>query len=129
MSDMHFVLKLAGATPDDFSRVLPGMVCRMGDEGVRAVAQMVDADGNPVNLHGASNLKLKFLKPSGATYDATAVFLTNGYDGRLYFKSTDVLPPFDQVGVWFLQAKVTVGGVRQSTDWGGFTVQPNIDAS
>lgn len=129
MSDMNFVLQLAGGIPTDFSRVFPNMVCRVGDQGVRTIVQVVDSNGDPANLHGASKLLIKLLKPSAGTYDAAAVPLTNGYDGKIYFTSSALVPPFDQSGVWFLQAEVTVAGVQQSTKWGCFNVQKNIDSN
>jgi hypothetical protein len=129
MSDMIFLLQLAGRAPTDFAQVFPSMVCRVADQGVRAIVQVVDSAGAPVNLHGASKKLIKLMRPSGATYDAAALFLTNGFDGRIYFASSATVPPFDQAGVWFLQAEVTVDSVQQSTKWGSFAVQPNIDAN
>lgn len=127
VNDMNFVLPLAGPAPVDFTQVFPSMVCRVADEGVRTIVEVVDSDQMPVNVRGATVLQIKYLKPSGETYDATASFLTNGYDGKIYFASTDVAPPFDEAGVWFIQVKLVIDDVQQSTKWGCFAVQPNID--
>lgn len=129
MSDMTFVLPLAGAAPTDFASIPPTMICRVGDEGVRVIVQVVDSNGEAVNLRGATKLLIKLLKPGGTTYDAAASFLTNGFDGRIVFTSTGSIPPFDQSGVWFLQVEAAISSIQQSTKWGSFTVEANIDAN
>src|SRR3990172_6653069 len=127
MSDMNFALQLAGPVQLTFQPVYPVQACRYADQGVRVIVAVVDGYGNPVDLRGASAKTIKFLKPDGTTYDATAVFLSNGYDGRVLFTSTSLLPPFNQAGAWWVQAAVTVGGKRQHTQWGAFSVERNID--
>lgn len=129
MNDMEFVLKLAGALPTDFNTVFPAMACRVADEGVRVIVQVVDSAGNPVNIRNADKKLIKLMKPSSVTCDIVASLLTNGYDGRMYFSSTELKPPFDQAGVWFIQAEIAIDSVQQSTKWGCFTVQPNITAN
>lgn len=127
MSDLNFVLQLAGPVKTDFSTVFPTMVCRVGDQGVRVIVQIVDSSGEPVNLRDATTLKMKFLKPDGSKYDGTPVFLTNGYDGKIVITSTGSIPPFDQSGQWFLQAEAMISSIKQSTEWGAFEVEDNID--
>lgn len=127
MSDLNFVLQLAGPVSVDFTRVFPSMVCRVADQGVRVIVQVVDSTGAPVNLRDATALKMKFLKPDGSKYDGVPVFLTNGFDGRIVITSTVSVPPFDQSGQWFLQAEVVISSVKQSTEWGSFEVEDNID--
>lgn len=129
MSDMIFMLQLAGAAPQDFSQVFPSMLCRVADQGVRVIIAVVDSNGDPVNLHGATKKMIKLQKPDGTAVDVAGSFLTNGFDGKIYFTSSVSVPPFSPDGVWFVQAEVVVGGVQQSTRWGCFTVQPNIDAN
>jgi len=127
MSDLNFVLQLAGPVKQDFSSVFPTMVCRVGDEGVRVIVQIVDSNGEAVNLRDASVLKMKFLKPGGQKYDGTPVFLTNGFDGKIVVTSSNTVPPFDQSGQWFLQAEAMISSIKQSTEWGAFEVEDNID--
>lgn len=126
MSDMTFVLQLAGASPDDFTRVFPEMVCREDDQGVRTIIEVLDSDRLPVNLRGATTLTIKLLKPSGEVVEVPATFLTNGFNGKIQYISSDLVPPFDEVGVWFLQVLAIIDSVQQSTEWGAFTVQANI---
>lgn len=129
MSDMTFVLALAGPAPISFDAIPISMNCRVGDQGVRTIVQVIDSAGQPVNLRDATKLLIKFLKPSGDTYDAIASFLTNGFDGRIYFTSTSGAPPFDEFGTWFVQVEAAINSVQQSTKWGSFNVEQNIDAA
>lgn len=129
MGDINFNLQLAGVEPTNFTPTYPLQACRVADQGVRIVIQVLDGYGNPVNVRGASVKLIKYLRPDGTTYDAPASLLTNGLDGFIYFSSTSTKPPFNQAGTWWVQAKVTINGNSQSTQWGSFTVQPNIDAA
>jgi hypothetical protein len=127
MSDLNFILQLAGPVSTDFSKIFPSMVCRVGDQGVRVIIQVTDFTGAPVIVRNASAILIKLLKPDGTTVDIAGVLLTNGYDGKIYLISTLTIPPFDQSGQWFLQAEITIGGTKQSTEWGSFNVEGNID--
>jgi len=129
MSDLNFQLQLAGQDMVDFAPVIPRQSIRMGDQGIRTIVQVVDGNGMAVNIRAATVRKIKLLKPDGTTYDATGLLLSNGVDGKMYFTSTSLIPPFGQVGEWQIQAKITVGGVTQSTQWANFTVGPNIDSN
>lgn len=129
MIDLDFVLQLAGPRAVDFEPVFPLLALRQSDQGIAMIVQVVDADGQPVNIRAATTKTIKLLKPNGATYDTAAQLLTNGADGKMYFVSSAVVPPFDQTGEWWIQGKVIIGGVAQSTQWSNFAVEPNIDAT
>lgn len=129
MGDINFALQLAGLEPAQFAPTYPLQACRVGDQGVRVVVQVLDGYGNPVNVRTASVKTIKYLRPDGTAFDGQASLLTNGLDGYLYFASTINTPPLDQSGTWWVQAKVTIGGNSQSTQWGSFAVQSNIDGN
>lgn len=127
MADLSFVLQLAGPVTVDFTAIYPSMVCRYLDSGVRVIVQILDANRQPAVIRDATRLRIKLMKPDGTVYDAVPAFLTNGYDGKIYFTSSNTVPPFNEAGTWFIQAEVTIGSVQLSTEWGSFAVEGNID--
>lgn len=129
MITMLFPLKLAGDTPTDFSLVYPSQQCQVGDQGVLVSVQVLDSDGDPVSLRTATAMRLLLVRPSGATVAATATFSTNGFDGKMGFTSTAVVPAgtgLDEPGVWAVQGKFTIAGVTQFTAVAAFAVIPNL---
>ena len=129
MSDLNFVLQLAGPHALEFVPITPKLALRVSDQGIRMIAQVVDGDGQAVNIRGASTKTLKLMRPDGTTYDAASALFSNGADGKMYFTSSASVPPFSQVGEWWMQAKVIIAGVAQSTKWANFAVEANIDAT
>lgn len=127
MNELQFVLPVAGVVPLEFTPVVPGMNAQMLDRGLRIVVQMIDSNGLPVNIHTATTKLIKLQKPSGVKVDIPAAFVTNGYDGKLYFTTTNLVPPLDQAGIWFVQSKIVMGTVAKSTHLGSFEVLANID--
>lgn len=129
MSDINLTLQLAGPRAMTFFPVTPQQSIRVGDQGIRVVASIVDGDGEAVNIRAATTMTMKLLQPDDSADDIAGLLLSNGADGKVYFLSSDTVPPFDQAGEWQLQVKLVIGGVTQSTKWGSFTVEPNIDAN
>lgn len=129
MIDIDFTLQLAGPKTLDFFPVFPKQAVRMSDQGIRMIVAVVDGDQNPVNIRAATTKMIKLMKPDGTTFDATGLLFSNGADGKTYFVSTISVPPFNQVGEWWIQVKLVIGGVAQSTQWANFAVEPNIDAN
>lgn len=126
MTDINFILQLAGPCATDFTPISPRQCLREGDQGIRVLVQVVDGDGEALNIRPATSKLIKLMRPDGTSQDVPGVLYSSGADGKMYFVSSAVLPPFDQVGEWFVQAKVVIGGVSQSTKLGSFLVEQNI---
>lgn len=129
MSDLNFKLQLAGPHSIAFSPIAPVQSIRVLDQGIRVIVEVVDKDGLPINIRSATVRTIKLMLPDGSTFDTTGLLLSNGLDGKMYFTSSAVAPPFNQVGTWLVQAKVIISGVAQSTKTTEFIVEPNIDAN
>lgn len=127
MTDINFALQLAGPCSVEFTPISPRQCLREGDQGVRVIVQIVDGDSQPLNIRPATSKLIKLMRPDGTSQDIPGVLFSNGADGKMYFVSSAVLPPFNQVGEWFVQAKVVIGGVTQSTNTASFLVESNID--
>lgn len=129
MSDINFALQLAGPHELDFDPVSPVQSLQASDQGIRLIVQVINGAQAAVNIRAATTKTIKLMRPDGSTYDAAASLLSNGMDGKMYFLSSAVAPPYDEVGEWKVQAKVVIGGVAQSTQWSSFLVEPVIDAN
>lgn len=129
MSQMQFTLQVAGPRNTEFTPRLPTQECHVNDVGIQVIVQFVDSDGKPIDIRPQTSLLLRCLRPDGTTYDAKAGLYTNGMDGKASFISDAHNPPFDQAGTWWIQGTVTLAGNvgPQSTRWGKFAVEPNID--
>ena len=124
MITLPFTLQVGGAAPSDFA-ALPQMAQESND-GIQLAVTVVDQNGNPVNIRNASALALALLRPDGTTRKLTATLLTSGIDGGLQY--TTVAADLPQAGIYQIQARYTIGGQKQTTRWGAFTVAANIDA-
>jgi hypothetical protein len=55
----------------------------VGNLGFQVAVAMLDAEGNPLNLTGASQVELLIVWPGGQPQVVPAAFLTNGTDGAV----------------------------------------------
>jgi hypothetical protein len=60
----------------------------------------------PVDISGASLITFVYKKPDDTTITKNAVFTTDGTDGQIQYIT--IAADIDQVGVWCLQAEVTL---------------------
>lgn len=131
MSTLLFSLQLAGPVSPSFSPVLPTKRCQVSDQGLQVVVQVLDGDGNPVNLRLASSLVILVVRPSGVGIEVPATHSTNGLDGQMQF-TTGVNSPLgtgvDEVGIWQVQGKIKVDGDTQFTSVGAFSAGGNLGA-
>lgn len=68
-------------------------------------------DGVAVDVSAATTKQIKFKKPNGLTVTKTALFTTDGTDGKIdYVIETGVI---DQVGPWEIQGLVSDGATFQ----------------
>lgn len=98
-----------------------------GDIGVDFIVDIVDQDGNVVDLTGATTLELCFLRPDGDPIQRTAVAVTPpGVDGKIHYLSVagDLTP--DGIN-WKLQGHVILpGGEEFHSTTETFIVKKNI---
>jgi hypothetical protein len=85
----------------------------------------------PVNLSGASTIRVRFKKPDETTFDRTLddtlLYMTDGTDGIVRYKFTT---DESVEGVWQCQGYVEWEGVSEfHSDVRTFTFKPNIAIS
>ena len=112
-----------GTEKMDFTQ--PDQTCQLGDAGVVLAVQIVDADGNPVDIGAGTGLVVKIGMPDGSTKDFPATFLTNGSDGFLAYST--LASDLNQVGLYSIQGKLNVAGGLKSSFVGSFQVLGNVD--
>ena len=92
------------ATPGTQARYV-----KKGDVGIPFDAALTEADGDPVNLTGAT-VRFLMTLPSSDTpeVDAAASVVGTATDGNVRY--TSVAGDLDTVGTYFVEWKVTFGG-------------------
>ncbi len=131
MSALNFSLQLAGPIAPKFLPPAPTAQCQVTDMGISIIVQVLDSSGNPVNLRTASSLTIITTRPSGVVTETKASFLTNGFDGNMYFVTSPSSPAgtgLDEVGIWQVQAKIVTSGLTQFTTVGYFQTFGNLGA-
>ena len=96
-----------------------------GDVGTSLELEVVE-QGLVLDISAATNLKMRFQKPSGATVDQAASFVTDGSDGLIRYVTQ--AGDLDESGWWYRQALFTLGGWAGSSSRVRFRVWPNIAA-
>jgi hypothetical protein len=79
-----------------------------GAVGVNIMLTVSDQSGAILDLSVASSKKIVFERPNNTTFEKTALFATDGTDGKIYYTTT--ADDLDQSGLWQLQASVVLGG-------------------
>ena len=115
-------LQVAGAFQGTF--VQTNSFCQVANAGIQFVVTVLDQNGNPLNISGATSLVIAFQLPDGTQVLKTATYVTNGIDGQLYYvtTATDLL----EAGLCYVQAQVVVGGSTLTTAWGQFQANANL---
>ena len=88
------------------------------------VNDCVSGTSTVLDLSGASTLELILQSPSGSSTTKTAIFDTDGTDGKIKYLSVD--GDFNEVGTWRIQAKIAIGGGIFRSDVGTFRVYENL---
>lgn len=97
---------------------------RVGDIGT-VIELTVKDGGSAVNISAATTKQIKFRKPNGTTVTKTAVFTTDGTDGKI--KYTTVADDLDTAGIWRAEAYLAgVGGWTGKSDFVEFRVQATL---
>ena len=98
--------------------------CPQGDAGVGIVIECVDQDGNQRCIQGATAMTVRILYPSGVIEDFTAVFLTDGSDGKMVYVTE--AGDLDEVGHYVIQGVLTVEGVEHKTATSSIEVTESV---
>ena len=96
-----------------------------GDVGTSLELEVVE-QGQALDIGAATNLVMRFQKPSGTTVDQTASFVTDGSDGLLRYVTQ--AGDLDESGWWTRQARFTLGGWSGSSSRVRFRVWPILPA-
>jgi hypothetical protein len=76
--------------------------------------QVLDTDGAPLDISGATNTQLIFKNPSGVTITKTAAFVSDGTDGKLQYVTVE--GDLVGYGAWQIQAHLTLLGADGRTE-------------
>jgi hypothetical protein len=96
---------------------------RKGAYPVAVERTLRDQSGEPVNISGSSNNKIRLVSPSGVKKEFNAIFTNSGSDGKIRFV-TSAATDLDEVGTWRAQFRLGIsGGAIPSDD---FTFQVGI---
>jgi len=95
----------------------------IGTSFLVTINDCVSGSKTPLDLTGASDLKLIFKAPSGVRFERPAIYDTDGSDGKIKYFTVD--GDLNEVGTWRLQAYIVLGGTWRS-DVGTFKVYENL---
>ena len=104
---VSFALQCEGV-PQQFSAPPQEQVLGLGNEGFELSVQVVDQDGQPVNVAAASTMELVVTWPGGQVQVVPAAFTTNGTDGRVGAAMAAGLG--GGWGLYWVTARVVVAG-------------------
>lgn len=83
----------------------------LNDYGVDITLIVTDSACQPVNISASTAREFELQRPDGTVLTVTAVFVTDGSDGKLrYTVASGVL---NAVGTWNVRAKITEGATKQ----------------
>ena len=118
---------LSRQEPPTMVDLYPADGAQVGDVGVALVVQVLDQNGNVINIAGAASLTIKLLAPDGTSADKVASLYSDGRDGKMVYvtQSGDLA----QAGLYQVQGKLTLNGTPKSTRLAGLTVAVNVDNS
>ena len=91
-----------------------------GDSGTLIVLTVVDTNGTAYNISSATTKEMVFTSPVGRVLTRTALFYTDGSDGKI--KYTSIKGDFDDVGSWLLQAHIVTSTYDRKSEATNFTV-------
>ncbi|MDH3375360.1 MAG: hypothetical protein OEQ39_00115 [Gammaproteobacteria bacterium] len=97
---------------------------RVGDQGTIFEATVKDQIGNPVNISSATQLEMIFKDPNGVDQTKTAVFSTDGLDGKCRYVAEAGF--INMEGTWERQVKVTLPTGVWSSEISTYTVYRNL---
>ena len=96
----------------------------LDDVGTRFEVTIKD-DGVVVDISAASVKEIIFKRQNGSLLTKSASFTTDGTDGRIDY--TTVSGDLTQVGIWNIQAKITLGSGTWRSEVEEFEVFDNLN--
>jgi len=97
---------------------------RVGDIGTVFELTIKDQDDQVVPINQATVKEITLKKPSGTKVTKTAVFSTDGTDGKMRY--TSVADDLDVAGDWSYQGYVELPDGKWKTDIHSFRVHSNL---
>ena len=95
----------------------------VGDLGTKFLVTIKE-NGVALNISTATVKKIRFRRPDGTTLDKTAVFETDGTDGKIYYLS--IAGDLTIKGTWSIQGYITLTGGTWNSKIGSFMVNENL---
>jgi len=100
-------------------------IIHVGDVGTIIRLTVTEQDKvTPIDVSTATTKTFYFRKPDGTKINKTAVFNTDGVDGKL--KYVTVEGDIDMARTWQVQAYVEIGAAKYYSAKTTFTVQSNL---
>lgn len=96
----------------------------VADIGTSFEEQILDAQGEAIDISSASPIAYKFEKPDGTVLSRTGSLLNDGTDGWAVYET--VLGDLDVSGFYRLQVYVTIGSDVFHSNIKMFRVWPNL---
>lgn len=100
-----------------------GQEIHVGDVGTMFIATLVE-DGVALDISAATTLEVVFAKPDGTAATRTAVFYSDGTDGKIRYAT--ITGDLDQDGKWKVQAYVEMPSWSGHSDIATFRVYSNL---
>jgi hypothetical protein len=110
-----FALQCEGV-PQQFPAEPQQQRISLGNEGFSLSVQVLDQDGNPINIAAASALSLVVVWPGGQIQVIPAAFVTNGTDGQVGATLGSGLS--GGWGLYYVSARVTLANQILQTQSG-----------
>jgi hypothetical protein len=96
----------------------------LNDSGTAFRSTVVDEEGDVLDISGASELKMGFIKPDQTVVEFDAELVNDGTDGILQYVTAD--GDVDQVGRWQAQPYVVIDGAKVHGEIYKFRVYQNV---
>ncbi len=93
------------------------------DIGTVFEVTLKDCD-TPIDISSATTQQIIFRKPDGTSVTKTAIFASDGTDGKLRYVT--IADDLDQIGTWKIQAKVEIPSGTWSSNIDKFKVYSNL---
>lgn len=96
-----------------------------GDIGTKFLITITD-NGVAIDVSAATTKEIHLKSPGGVLSTKTALFNTDGTDGKIYWTTT-ASSDLDEVGTWQIQAHLIIGTGNWHTSSSDFQVNENLD--
>jgi hypothetical protein len=80
--------------------------------------------GQVSDISSATTKEMIFQRPDGTALTTSASFVTDGTDGKIYYKT--VSGDLDQAGIWYVQSYIAMPDFTGDTSIVSFVVNDNL---